>query len=175
MDKDKRLSKQLSYVLRHKPESIGVTLDAQGWAKIDELLPKLKYPMSRETLDRVVRENDKKRFSISLDGKRIRANQGHSIAIDLGLAPATPPDVLYHGTATRFLDAIFEQGLVKKSRQHVHLSLDTHTANKVGARHGKVFILRIDSAQMAKDGYVFFRSDNGVWLTDHVPVKYLSK
>ncbi len=174
----RKISKFLSLILRHNPGKIGLNLDPQGWADVDELLQKVngfrKWELTRADLDIVVETNNKKRFAYSPDGKQIRASQGHSIKIDLGLEPATPPAVLYHGTATRFLDSIMAQGLQSKSRQHVHLSWDTETATTVGKRHGKVVILRIDAAQMAADNLLFYLSENDVWLTDHVPVKYIS-
>ncbi len=170
-------SKFLSYVLRHKPETIGLTLDVQGWAEIDELIDKANA--SGQTLDlaalqAVLAESDKKRFTISEDGKRIRAAQGHSLTVDLGHAAIEPPPVLYHGTATRFLDSIREKGLLAGNRQQVHLSSDTDTARKVGERHGKPAILTIDTGRMFKDGMRFFRADNGVWLTDTVPATYIA-
>ncbi len=173
-NKKKKISKHLSYVLRHKPEAIGLTLDIAGWAEIDELIAKSSEISNRDQITQVVTENDKQRFIISVDGKRIRANQGHSISIDLGLQPSDPPDHLYHGTATSFLDIILEQGLKKMNRQHVHLSANLETAIKVGSRHGKVVILKLDIDSMKRDGIDFFVSENGVWLTDRVPPQYLS-
>lgn len=170
------VSKFLSLVLRHKPEEIGLTLDDQGWADIVSLIERMNEhgrPVTRELLDRVVAENDKQRFAISGDGRRIRASQGHSLEIDLALAPAEPPQRLYHGTATRFLASIRGQGLLPGARQHVHLSLDEATALKVGQRHGRPCVLIVQSGEMAAAGHAFFRSDNGVWLTPHVPVDFL--
>lgn len=175
-DELKKRSKFLSLVLRHKPEEIGLVLDEQGWANVEELLKlldKAGKPTTRELLDRVVAENDKKRFAFSGDGTRIRASQGHSVEIDLDLPPSTPPAMLYHGTATRFLDSILEKGLVPGSRRHVHLSVDIETATKVGARHGKPAILTVDAAAMHRAGHVFFVSANGVWLTDAVPREFI--
>ena len=174
----KHISKFLSLILRHKPETIGIELDNEGWVSVDELLEKLKLhgkPVSLEQLQEVVATNNKKRFRFSDDGKRIRANQGHSVAIDLALAPTTPPPVLYHGTATKNLDSIFEKGLIKGSRQHVHLSKELGTAINVGARHGKPVVLEVDAAQMHQLGFHFFLSENGVWLTDHIPPKFLKQ
>jgi putative RNA 2'-phosphotransferase len=169
-------SKLLSLVLRHQPEAIGITLDENGWANVDELLAKTKERgLTLELLQRVVAENDKKRFSFSDDGTRIRANQGHSLEVDLQLEPMTPPEVLYHGTATRFLDSIFAQGLIPGNRQHVHLSDNIATARQVGIRHGKPAILKVDASAMMKRGHKFFRSANGVWLTAAVPVEFLTK
>lgn len=173
----KQLSKFLSLILRHEPGKIGLTLDEAGWADVDELLAKLSKhgkAISRQQLEQVVAENDKQRFRFNEDGTRIRANQGHSIAVDLALTPQVPPDILYHGTATRFLDAIRREGLTRQSRQQVHLTADQATARKVGQRHGKAVILTVDAAAMAHAGHLFYQSDNGVWLTDHVPVAYLT-
>ena len=171
-----RLSKFLSLVLRHEPQRIGITLDDNGWVSVDDLLAAAERagnPISREQLDRVVAENDKKRFAFSPDGARIRASQGHSVEVDLGLPPVVPPERLFHGTATRFLDAIRAEGLRPQSRQHVHLSPDEETATKVGQRHGKPAILIVLAGAMHRDGHVFYRSDNGVWLTEAVPARYL--
>lgn len=169
------ISKILSLVLRHKPGKIGLTLDSEGWAGIDELIRCANQhgkQLTKETIAHVVANNDKKRFALSEDGKRIRASQGHSINIDLGLEELTPPRFLYHGTATRFLESIQAQGLKSSGRQHVHLSGDRETAVKVGQRHGKPVVLVIDSERMHEDGYKFYRSANNVWLTDTVPTVY---
>lgn len=177
MDKElARLSKFLSLVLRHEPSRIGLTLDSGGWVAVEELLVAVNQAglsLTRATLERIVAENDKQRFRFSEDGLRIRANQGHSVAIDLGLTPLAPPDLLYHGTAMRFLDAIRQEGLRAQSRQHVHLSPDVNRAVKVGQRHGKPIVLTVKSGAMHGAGYRFYQSDNGVWLTDHVPPSYL--
>ncbi len=174
----KRISKFLSLVLRHRPEKINLNLDSAGWADIDELIAKAKshgtLELTPETIAHVVATNDKQRFSISQDGSRIRANQGHSIDIELGLEPQVPPAVLYHGTASRFLKSIDSQGLTKRSRQHVHLSAEVGTATTVGSRHGVPVVLTVDAHAMHADGHEFFRSDNGVWITDHVPPRYFS-
>lgn len=170
-------SKFLSLILRHKPEEIGLALDPNGWADIDDLIALAKLrgtQLSRVQIETIVAESDKQRFAISTDGMKIRANQGHSVEISLDLAPQTPPEQLLHGTATRFLESIRESGLHPASRQHVHLSSDAATAEKVGSRHGKPVILVVESGQMARDGYLFYRSENGVWLTDAVPAKYLN-
>ena len=171
-------SKFLSLVLRHSPQTIGLKLDSAGWAQTDELLACLARAgrrMSLAQLQAVVAGNNKQRFAFSEDGSRIRANQGHSIKVELELKPQQPPAQLYHGTATRFLDAIFQQGLTRQNRHHVHLSASVETASTVGRRHGKLALLTVDAARMAADGHVFYCSDNGVWLTDAVPVGYLSK
>lgn len=173
---DVQLSKFLSYVLRHKPDAIGLTLDPQGWVDIDDLIAKAGATgthFSRGDLWRVVETNDKKRFSLSGDGLRIRAAQGHSVSVELGLLPQVPPPVLYHGTATRFVESILSQGLTSQSRQQVHLSLDEATAHRVGQRHGKPVIFLVDARGMHSEGMHFYVADNGVWLTDHVPSRFL--
>lgn len=164
-------SKFLSLVLRHKPEEIGLTLDENGWASVPEFLQKAK--MDLHTLEEIVDTNEKKRFAFNEDKTKIRASQGHSIDIDLGLNPEVPPDVLYHGTSTRFLNSIMATGLEKKDRQFVHLSLNYETAYKVGSRHGKPIVLVIDSKKMDESGYIFFLSENGVWMTDSVPSEFI--
>ncbi len=172
-----KISKFLSLILRHKPETIGIALDAQGWADVEELLVKAAEngrTIERRTLDEVVRTNDKKRFVISKDGRRIRAAQGHSLDLDLRFEQQAPPALLYHGTAERNIDAILARGLNKMARHHVHLSADRDTAHKVGIRYGKPVILLVDTAKMARQGFVFYLSANGVWLTDHVPAEYLA-
>jgi putative RNA 2'-phosphotransferase len=172
MNKDLvQTSKFLSLILRHKPQQFGIVLDVNGWANVNDVLDKMHIDI--HTLKQVVYTNDKKRFALSEDETQIRASQGHSIKVDLGLVAQQPPDVLYHGTAHVSWHSIAELGLKKMNRQHVHLSLDVQTATKVGQRHGKPFILKVDSTRMFKDGYKFFLSDNGVWLTEHVPKEYL--
>ncbi|OOY17398.1 RNA 2'-phosphotransferase [Thioclava sp. DLFJ4-1] len=169
-----RESKFLARILRHKPEDIGVTLDAEGWVRIDLLLRAMKKAgrgMTRAQLEDLVETNDKRRFTIQRD--KIRAAQGHSIPVDLGLQPLLPPELLYHGTASQSLDAIFASGLLPGGRRHVHLSGDPSTAAGVGKRHGKPTVLQVEAGRMHGDGYVFCRADNGVWLTDHVPPEYL--
>jgi len=172
-----RLSKFLSRVLRHDPASIGVTLDAQGWADVEELLAGARragVPLTREALEQVVAENDKQRYALSDDGRRIRANQGHSIPVDLGLEPIAPPAYLYHGTADQFAAAIRRDGLLPRRRTHVHLSPDEETARRVGARHGRPVVLVVDAGRLHGDGHLFYLSANGVWLTDRVPPAYIS-
>ena len=169
-------SKLLSLILRHDPGKAGLTLGPGGWVAIDALiggLAQLGQPMSRAELDQLVADSDKKRFAISDDGIRIRAAQGHSVPSTLDLTATTPPEQLYHGTATRFLPAIHTAGLRPMSRQHVHLSSDEETATAVGQRHGKPVVLRVQAGQMATDGHEFFHADNGVWLTAQVPPTYL--
>jgi putative RNA 2'-phosphotransferase len=171
-----RTSKFLSLVLRHRPEAIGLTLDENGWADIEELLVAAKqsgHRLNRALLLRVVKENDKRRFAFSEDKTKIRASQGHSIDVDLELQPSEPPELLYHGTVRGFLASIMQQGLQSGTRQHVHLSPDRKTATTVGQRRGSPVILTIESAAMHTDGYEFYLSANGVWLTDEVPVRYI--
>jgi putative RNA 2'-phosphotransferase len=171
-------SKFLALVLRHDPGKIGIVLDAAGWVPVDTLLDALHRrgrELTRAQLDRVVAENDKKRYEYDETGTRIRACQGHSVEVDLGYAPAEPPAILYHGTATATLGAILHEGLRPGRRHHVHLSADPETATKVGARHGKPAVLTIDTVRMRADGHVFYRSTNGVWLTDHVAPAYLAR
>lgn len=170
-------SKFLSLILRHAPEKIGLALDPQGWADIGQLLALAAQHgrrISREQLDEVVARDSKTRYAISADGLRIRANQGHSLAaVDIGLPPSTPPAVLYHGTASRFVDAIRAGGLLPGSRNHVHLSSNRETAVAVGARHGRPVVLTVDAAAMRAQGHVFYVSGNGVWLTQAVPVAFI--
>ncbi|MBX3712099.1 MAG: RNA 2'-phosphotransferase [Lysobacter sp.] len=168
-------SRFLSLILRHRPDLIGLSLDAAGWAEIEALirLSLAHRPLTRDLIEAVVAGSDKQRFAISEDGLRIRANQGHSIAVDLALQIVAPPERLYHGTAARSVDAIRREGLLRRNRHHVHLSADTDTAMRVGARHGKPVVLTIRAAEMAAAGHVFRRSANGVWLADAVPVGFI--
>jgi putative RNA 2'-phosphotransferase len=175
--KTREISKFLSYVLRHAPEKIGITLDAEGWVEVRKLLAASKKAgksFSDAELREVVATNDKKRFTLSENGLRIRAAQGHSAKVSLGLTAKTPPPLLYHGTAVRNLDSIFAEGLKPGSRQQVHLSSDTTTAMTVGERHGRAIVLFVDAKKMSDEGIEFFQADNGVWLTDHVPPRFLS-
>ncbi|WP_433341774.1 RNA 2'-phosphotransferase [Micromonospora sp. CA-111912] len=171
-----KLSKRMSRALRHEPHRLGLTPDRAGWVLVDDLLAALR--VGRDVLDMVVAENDKQRFAVERgpDGiERIRANQGHSIPVELGLPPAAPPDRLYHGTGAAALDPIRATGLHRGGRHHVHLSEDLETARRVGARRGgAVVVFTVDAAAMARDGHVFHRSANGVWLTDAVPARYLT-
>ncbi|MBR1160716.1 RNA 2'-phosphotransferase [Bradyrhizobium elkanii] len=172
-----QLSKFLSFVLRHKPGEIGLTLSSEGWANIDELIAKANAAgtkFGRSDLLDVVANSDKKRFSISPDGLNVRAAQGHSVTVELGLASQEPPSLLYHGTATRFVEAILSEGLKPQGRQQVHLSFDEATALRVGQRHGKPHIFKVDAGGMHGKGFKFYRADNGVWLTDHVPPEFLA-
>jgi len=172
----KSISKFLSLVLRHSPETIGLKLDENGWADVEELIAKCNKKgntLDAEILDYVVENNDKKRFAFNEDKKKIRASQGHSISVELNLAEAEPSEYLYHGTVGKFLENIKKEGLQKMSRQHVHLSKDLETAIKVGSRRGAAQILTVRSGAMHRDGFKFYLSENNVWLTDEVPVKYI--
>ncbi|SDQ44696.1 putative RNA 2'-phosphotransferase [Chryseobacterium soldanellicola] len=174
----KKTSKFLSYVLRHHPELINLNLDENGWANVDELITKSTndtQSFTFEELNEIVQTNDKKRFIFNEDKTRIRANQGHSIGIDLALKPQQPPEFLYHGTAQNNIESILEKGIEKRSRQHVHLSQDKETAIKVGMRHGKPIILTIKTGKMFEEGIEFYLSENEVWLTDYVDAKYISE
>lgn len=166
----------MSYVLRHRPEAIGITLDDQGWTDVATLIEKSDGALTNVLVREAVAQNDKQRFALSQDGQRIRANQGHSkkVKIDLGLAAKTPPEFLFHGTATKFIQSIRATGLRAKTRQHVHLSKDHETAIKVGQRHGEAIVLKINAHEMHEYGHMFFLSENGVWLTAKVPVAYIS-
>lgn len=171
-----RMSKFLSQHLRHRPERLGLRLAPGGWVGVDALLAacaRADFPLSRAELEEVVARNDKQRFSFDATGVRIRANQGHSVAVDLGLAPATPPGVLYHGTGERAVASILAEGLRKMRRHHVHLSEEWETARRVGARHGRPVVFAVDAAALSRAGTSVFRSENGVWLVDAVPPRYL--
>ena len=170
------ISRFMSLVLRHRPQHIGLALDAAGWADIDDLLARVAFAgrvITRDELNEVVATSDKRRFALSDDGLRIRANQGHSIDVELGLLPIVPPEWLFHGTASRFVDSILQSGLQRRSRHHVHLTEDAATGEAVGRRYGKAVILRITAGAMAAQGHVFFRSANDVWLVDAVPSKFI--
>lgn len=172
-----RVSKYLSKHLRHQPQRLGLTLMAGGWVSVDALLAACAahgIAISRAELEDVVARNDKQRFAFDATGTLIRANQGHSVPVDLQLAPATPPDVLYHGTGERAVDAIERVGLLKMRRHHVHLSPDHATALKVGARHGRPVVFVVNAAAMHQAGHLFYRAANGVWLVAHVPTAYLT-
>ncbi|MCC2545029.1 RNA 2'-phosphotransferase [Hymenobacter sp. BT175] len=174
----KQLSKTLSYVLRHRPEELGLQLDAHGWVSVADLLRALQArdaSVTREQLLAVVATNDKQRFALSDDQTLIRASQGHSVEVDLALPARTPPEVLYHGTATRFLNSIRNTGLQSGSRQHVHLSADADTARMVGSRHGQPVVLTVRAGDLHRSGAVFFQSANGVWLTGSVPPAFLQE
>lgn len=173
-----RLSKFISMILRHKPQVIGITLDEHGWADVDELIKGInetgeEVEFSKDTLETIVKTDKKQRYSFSQDKTLIRANQGHSIPVDVELEKKEPPKVLYHGTGSRFVKSIQEQGLLPMERLYVHLSTDVETATNVGKRHGTPVIFKVNAEQMQKDSYDFFQSVNGVWLTKEVPAKYL--
>ena len=177
MANDRDTSKFISLILRHKPETIGITLDEHGWANVDELIAGVSktHPLDMVGLERIVAEDEKQRYSFNDDKTLIRANQGHSIPVDVELEEVEPPEILYHGTGEKFVASIDEQGLIPKSRLYVHLSGDEDTARKVGQRHGKPVIYNVKSGEMYRDGIVFYRSVNGVWLTKTVPAKYLER
>lgn len=168
----KKLSKFLSYVLRHNPDKLELTLDQQGWIATEELLAKLN-DISMQQLEYVVENNNKKRFAFNDDKTKIRANQGHSIKIDLAYSAIEPPEFLYHGTAIKNITSIKSKGILKGNRHHVHLSADIETAKNVGQRHGQPIVLVIQSKEMYEAGYEFFVSENGVWLTDFVAVEFI--
>ncbi len=172
-----KISKYISLILRHKPEAAGITLDEHGWADVGELIRGIQKTQrfNMEMLEEIVRTDQKQRYSFNEDKTRIRANQGHSIPVDVELPVTEPPEILWHGTGQKYVESIDRTGLIPKGRLYVHLSGDRETAVKVGSRHGKPMVYQVDSGQMAKDGYLFFRSVNGVWLTKQVPVKYLKK
>ena len=174
---DTDTSRFISLILRHKPEVIGITLDEHGWADVSELIEGINITrkLDMEGLERIVAEDEKQRYSFNEDKTLIRANQGHSIPVDVELKKEEPPEILYHGTATKYEDAIDKEGLIPKSRLYVHLSGDEETARKVGIRHGKLVMYKVKSGELHRDGYEFFLSVNGVWLTKSVPVKYLEK
>jgi putative RNA 2'-phosphotransferase len=170
------VSKFLSKHLRHQPEALGLTLESGGWVGVADLLAacnRARFPITRDELLEVIANNDKQRFSLDDTGNRIRANQGHSTPVDLQLEPATPPDVLYHGTPTKTVPVVLRDGLERMARHHVHLSRTPEDARKVGARRGKPVVLVVDAAAMSRDGITFFCSANGVWLVDSVPPRYL--
>ncbi len=171
------LGKFIALILRHKPETIGITLDEHGWANVEELIVGVNKTnhIDMEILEEIVRTDNKGRYSFNEDKTLIRANQGHSIPVDVELPITEPPEYLYHGTGEKYVASIDQQGLIPKSRLYVHLSPDTATAKTVGSRHGKPVIYKVNSGQMQRDGYTFYLSVNGVWLTKEVPVQYLEK
>ncbi len=174
--RSRQTSKFLSLVLRHRPEAIGIRLDEAGWTSVDELLAGMRRhgrPLSRKQLEQVVRTNDKRRFAVSEDGTRIRANQGHSVAVELGYESAEPPEILFHGTPERFVPSILREGLNKGERHHVHLHADRKVAKTVGKRRGKPVILVVRANDMREAGHKFFVTPNNVWLTDCVPPSYI--
>ena len=175
----KETSKFISLILRHKPETIGISLDEHGWAGVHELIRGINasgnYNLSEDLLEEIVWTDEKQRYSFNEDHTLIRANQGHSVPVDVELEKKTPPAMLYHGTGEKYTASIDEQGLIHKSRLYVHLSSDVETAKKVGSRHGKPVVYTVDCAKMTADGYPFYLSANNVWLTKEVPPKYLSR
>ena len=176
-NEEKEISKFIALILRHKPEAIGIALDEHGWANVSELIAGINktHHLNMSLLEKIVAEDEKQRYSFNEDKTLIRANQGHSIPVDVELEELIPPAFLYHGTGEKYVDSIEALGLIPKSRLYVHLSSDTDTARKVGMRHGRPVIYLIDSEKMSSDGLKFYRSLNGVWLTKEVPVKYLKK
>ena len=173
---DEQLGKFLSLILRHRPETIGIKLDEHGYANVDELLKginKSGRQIDLNTLERIVRENNKNRYHFNEEHTKIRSNQGHSIPVDLEFQKVIPPNIIYHGTASRFLGSILKEGIKKQGRQYVHLSEDYETAEKVGERHGVPVVLVIDAKRMAQDGVEFYLSENGVWMCDKVEKKYI--
>ncbi|MCF6313568.1 MAG: RNA 2'-phosphotransferase [Verrucomicrobiales bacterium] len=173
-----KISRRLSLILRHKPESIGITLNENGWADVQGLLEALNkngFYLTLNILKTIVAENPKKRFEFDETGTLIRARQGHSVEIDLGYSATTPPDVLYHGTAERFLSSILSEGLTKQQRHHVHMSTDIPLMLEVARRRGKAALIEIAAKEMQLNGYEFYVTENQVWLTDHVPARYLAQ
>ena len=174
---DKKISKFISLLLRHHPEALNLEMDEHGWVSVNDLIRGLneKYPFTMNDLNRIVENDSKKRYSFNEDRTKIRANQGHSVNVDVELIVEVPPKFLYHGSATRFQTSIEQQGLLPQNRLYVHLSSDIDTAIKVGKRHGKPLIYQIDTQKMIEDGHVFYLSKNQVWLVKHVPFQYMSE
>ena len=170
-------SKFISLILRHKPDVIGITLDEHGWANVDELIAGVSktHPLNMSMLEQIVAEDEKQRYSFNEDKTLIRANQGHSIPVDVELEEKEPPEILFHGTGEKYVDSISREGLIPKSRLYVHLSADEETAVKVGQRHGKPVVFKVKSGEMHRNGFKFYCSVNGVWLTKSVPVEYLER
>lgn len=170
-------SKYISLILRHKPETIGITLDEHGWAKVSELIEGIRRtrPFDMELLEEIVRTDEKMRYSFNEDKTLIRANQGHSIPVDVELEQKMPPEFLWHGTGAKYTESIEQQGLISKSRLYVHLSREYDTAVQVGSRHGSPVVYKVLTGKMAQEGYVFYLAKNGVWLTKEVPVRYLER
>ena len=176
MGQENSIGKFIAFILRHHPESIGIKLDEHGWARTEDLVAGISKSRNfdMQMLEEIVRTDSKQRYSFNEDKTLIRANQGHSIPVDVELEQKTPPDILWHGTGEKYVESINQIGLIPKSRLYVHLSKDYETAQKVGSRHGKPVVYRVNAGKMAADGYQFYLSVNGVWLTKEVPVKYLS-
>lgn len=174
----KTISKFIAYILRHNPSAAGIELDEHGWADVNALIEgvcKAGRFLDMQMLAEIVETDNKHRFDFNDDRTKIRANQGHSIDVDVEMKVCPPPDILYHGTAEKYIESIKKNGILKKNRNYVHLSKDQETAIKVGSRHGKVVVLKIDARQMYTDGYVFLLSANGVWQTEQVPFKYVTE
>lgn len=171
-----RASRFLSLVLRHKPEVAGITLDSHGWAEVDALLAGMapRHTLTMAQLEEIVRTDDKQRYAFNDSKTRIRANQGHSVPVDVELTECEPPELLYHGTGEKYVDSILKHGLIPKTRLYVHLSKDVETAKLVGLRHGTPVVFTVQSGEMYRHGARFYRSENGVWLTERVPSQYLS-
>lgn len=173
----KKTSVFISLILRHKPEVIGITLDCHGWAKVDELIEGInasgKYSIDMSMLEEIVRTDNKQRYSFNEDRTKIRANQGHSVNVDVELKEVVPPEILYHGTGEKYVASINAEGLKPKSRLYVHLSKDAETAVTVGSRHGKPIVYTVASGEMHRQGYTFYLSENGVWLTKNIPVEFI--
>ena len=174
---EKDISKYISLILRHKPETIGITLDEHGWANVDELISGIckAYDFDKYMLEKIVSEDEKQRYSFNDDKSLIRANQGHSIPVDVELEKRNPPDVLWHGTGEKYTESIDKKGLIPKARLYVHLSSDCETAKKVGMRHGAPVIYEVNAKKMQEEGFDFYCSVNGVWLCKQVPVEYLTR
>lgn len=172
-----KIGRYLCLILRHKPETIGITLDKHGWANVKELIDGVSktYPIDMDILEEIVRTDEKQRYSFNEDKTLIRANQGHSVPVDVELEEVEPPEYLYHGTGEKYIESIERDGLIPKSRMYVHLSADVETAINVGKRHGEPVIYLVDSGEMYRQGYKFYRSANGVWLVSDVPVEFLTK
>ena len=175
----KNLSKFIALILRHKPQTIGIVLNKHGWANVDELIKGIarfkQIPFSMKILEQIVADDEKKRYSFNETKTLIRANQGHSISVDVELSECCPPAILYHGTSIKFVSSIDKEGLLSKSRLYVHLSKDIETAKIVGSRHGNPIIYKVKSLAMYNAGYKFYLSANGVWLVKEVPAEYLDK
>ncbi len=171
----KDTSRYLSLILRHKPDVIGITLDEHGWANVEALMEGIRktQPIDMDMLEKIVAEDEKQRYSFNEDKTLIRANQGHSVQVDVELEEKIPPDILWHGTAKKYVESIEKQGLIPKSRLYVHLSAEYDTAVNVGKRHGELVVYQIDAKKMIEDGYIFYQSVNGVWLTKEVPFAYM--
>ena len=172
-----KTSRYISLILRHQPEVIGITLDEHGWADVNALIEGVNrtHPLNRDILEEIVRTDEKQRYSFNADHTKIRANQGHSIPVDVELKVCEPPEILYHGTGEKYVSSILKEGLIPKSRLYVHLSKDEATAKQVGSRHGKPAVFAVEAGEMHRQGHVFFLSENGVWLVKHVPASYLHR